>query len=241
MAAIEEFSVGYPVKFWTGGDTTRDAFGKQIQEIERIYGILNALGTGKASYEEISSAINGHKFEANPHPYWKPSMSFNDLSGTVDAAKVSGLQEIVKENANGITNSNLDTGGYVKFSNGLLMQWATPVVPSVMDISSGYDNSSFLYAKVPFRYKYTKQCLTVSLTPIIDYSAFSNNLGITANELMKRRVTAMLTLEHGSLSTTDFCCRISASHEVKDDDIDGTLSTGNIATFTLISYLALGV
>ena len=61
MAAIEEFSVGYPVKFWTGGDTTRDAFGRLIQEIERIYGILNALATGKAAYDEIASAVGSHK------------------------------------------------------------------------------------------------------------------------------------------------------------------------------------
>ena len=52
---IGPFNVGYPVNFTSGGDTTRDAFSKHIQEIERIYGYLNALDAGKVSASDVSS------------------------------------------------------------------------------------------------------------------------------------------------------------------------------------------
>ena len=51
------WSVLYPVRFYSGGDTTRQAFGKHIQEITRIYGLLNALDAAKAGSEEIIEAI----------------------------------------------------------------------------------------------------------------------------------------------------------------------------------------
>ena len=37
MGLLGPFNVNYPVIFRSGGDTTRVAFGKHIQEIERIY------------------------------------------------------------------------------------------------------------------------------------------------------------------------------------------------------------
>ena len=51
------WDVLYPVRFYSGGDTTRQAFGKHIQEIERIYGLLNALDAGKLGSNEIADAI----------------------------------------------------------------------------------------------------------------------------------------------------------------------------------------
>lgn len=50
--------VQYPVKFYSGGDTTRDAFGKHIQEIERIYGLLNGLDAAKVSASDVSNLTN---------------------------------------------------------------------------------------------------------------------------------------------------------------------------------------
>ena len=51
------WSVLYPVRFYSGGDTTRQAFGKHIQEIARIYGLLNALDAGKAGSDEIADVV----------------------------------------------------------------------------------------------------------------------------------------------------------------------------------------
>ena len=51
------WSVLYNVNFYSGGDTTSQAFGKHIQEIARIYGLLNALDMGKLGSDEIADAI----------------------------------------------------------------------------------------------------------------------------------------------------------------------------------------
>ena len=58
MALVGPFSKGFAVNFKSGGDTTRDAFGKHIQEIDRIYGYLNALDAGKVSASEVSDIAN---------------------------------------------------------------------------------------------------------------------------------------------------------------------------------------
>lgn len=47
--------VQYKVNFYSGGDTTRNAFNKHINEFIRIYGLLNALDTAKVSASDISS------------------------------------------------------------------------------------------------------------------------------------------------------------------------------------------
>ena len=149
MSLLGPFSKGFPVAFRSDGDTTRDAFGKHIQEIDRIYGYLNALDAGKASADEISGSLGDlntvltqHINSSNPHPNWKPSFSFSDLSGTVDASKVSGkltqatidasrvngltaliTGSIPEASGDGITSSSLAGNGYVKFKNGLIIQW----------------------------------------------------------------------------------------------------------------------
>ncbi len=57
MALIlgKDVGVGFPVNFKSGGDTTRDAFHKHIQEIDKIYGHLRALDSGKVSAEDVSN------------------------------------------------------------------------------------------------------------------------------------------------------------------------------------------
>lgn len=84
------WSVGYPVRFYSGGDTTREAFRKHISEIERIYGLLNALDRGKAGTADISDALTNHINSSNPHPNWKPKMSMSDLTGTIDFSRITG-------------------------------------------------------------------------------------------------------------------------------------------------------
>ena len=125
--------VGYPVDFRSGGDTTRDAFGKHIQEIERIYGMLNALDAGKVGASDVSgsigsvnSSLTAHINSSNPHPNWKPSLS--GLSGKLDASRISGLTSLIDgripaASGDGITSGSLNDNGYVKFKNGLIIQW----------------------------------------------------------------------------------------------------------------------
>ena len=146
------FEVGYPVDFRSGGDTTREAFGKHIQEILKIYGDLNALDSGKASSLEIAEKITEHVNASNPHPNWKPSLSFSDLTGTLDASKVigtlinayiaathiTGLENYVKSvmQANPPDLSELEydepkiesNNGYMKLPNGMIMQWGVSTV-----------------------------------------------------------------------------------------------------------------
>ena len=137
----------YKVNFYSGGDTTRQAFSKHIQEIDRIYGLLNALDTNKVSASDISgslgsitSSLTAHINSANPHPNWKPS--FSDISGTlpgsrvvgalpyatIDASNVTGLTSVINgqlpaPSGDGITSSSPVTNGYAKFKNGLIIQW----------------------------------------------------------------------------------------------------------------------
>lgn len=247
MAAIEEFSVGYPVKFWTGGDTTRDAFGRLIQEIERIYGILNALGTGKASYEEIASAVSAHKYESNPHPNWKPSMSFSDLAGsvdaskvlgklpnaTIDAGKVNGLEAYVKglipdtsgNNESGITDSSLNDSGYIKFGNGLMFQWGI--------CSMDYNNETILgngqnpgadgylayggQGYAKFHTAFPSKSLNITVTPVW---AVNRPCGFT------------LYILPDSLTSSGF--GYSYTH-------DGTLTNKQISLNVKMRYFAVGV
>ena len=142
MALVGPFNVGYPVNFKSGGDTTRDAFGKHIQEIERIYGYLNALDAGKVSASDVSglsgsvsnlsTALTNHINSTNPHPNWKPSVSWSDLTGTkpnlasfsgnLDASRIDNLPSS-GGNGDGITESSLSNNGYAKFGNGLILHW----------------------------------------------------------------------------------------------------------------------
>ena len=155
MALLGPFSVGYPVAFKTGGDTTREAFGKHIQEIERIYGILNALDNGKVSADDLNNSFGSinnrlqqHIDSTNPHPNWK--IKFSDLIGDLDGSRLTGkidasliygllnnanidanrvygleafIRSLLPDDIDGITDKKLEDNGYVKFSNGLIIQW----------------------------------------------------------------------------------------------------------------------
>ena len=127
MSLLGPFSVGYPVAFRSGGDTTREAFGKHIQEIERIYGILNALDAGKLSSGDMAGSLDAHIQSTNPHPNWKPNISFSDLSGSIDASKISGSlanATIPAGNVIGnLTQATIDyskVNGLQNFVNGLI-------------------------------------------------------------------------------------------------------------------------
>ena len=145
MSAIDltkEFEVEYPVNFRSGGDTTKEAFWKHIQEIQRIYDIMNAINAASANSDDIGGVISGelqkHIHSTNPHPNW--NLSFEDITGnlaasrvsgkltnaTIDASNVEGLSAqipAVPDLQNVFPSVNIQENGYIKFINGFILQW----------------------------------------------------------------------------------------------------------------------
>ena len=176
VTQLGPWSVNFPIAFRSGGDTTREAFGKHIEEIERIYELLNALDSNKLSAGDIDGSLNeannrlqNHINSTNPHPNWRPSLSFSDITGnldgsritgtltnaTIDASKVNGLQTLINEadKGDGITGSNLNGNGYVKFGNGLIIQWGS---------SYADDKSDNATITVRFPISFSSSCFNVS-------------------------------------------------------------------------------
>ena len=97
MALTGPFSVEYPVNFYSGGDTTKEAFGKHIQEIQRIYGLINSLNADKVSASEVTNLIQPHINSTDPHPNWiidlsrtTGNLATSRLSGNINASLISG-------------------------------------------------------------------------------------------------------------------------------------------------------
>lgn len=200
VTQLGPWSVNFPIAFRSGGDTTREAFGKHIEEIERIYELLNALDSNKLSAGDIDGSLNeannrlqNHINSTNPHPNWRPSLSFSDITGnldgsritgtltnaTIDASKVNGLQTLINEadKGDGITGSNLNGNGYVKFGNGLIIQWGS---------SYADDKSDNATITVRFPISFSSSCFNVSLTTRLD--TFSGTADVWA-ELLQDKVT----------------------------------------------------
>lgn len=151
MARVKgPYSVEFPVIFTSKGDTTRDAFQKHMLEIARIYGILTDFDKDVANAESLSGNLTNHINNTNPHPNWTPSVSWGNVTGkpdllttgstiaaakvsgkltgaNIDAANVNGLDTFITgkipKTGDGITEKTLSSRGYVKFANGLIMQW----------------------------------------------------------------------------------------------------------------------
>ena len=170
--------VQYKVNFYSGGDTTRQAFSKHIQELERLYGLLNDLDAAKVSASDISSGIGSisssltaHINSTSPHPNWK--LTFSDIGGTlpgsrvvgalpnakIDAENVTGLAdaingELPSPSGDGITSSSPAENGYAKFKNGLIIQWGRRTLERASWSEGGYMSASFPTA-------FTTACYTV--------------------------------------------------------------------------------
>ncbi|MBQ7220783.1 MAG: hypothetical protein IJS28_07380 [Synergistaceae bacterium] len=230
MPILGPFDVGYPVDFRSGGDTTRDAFGKHIQEIKRIYGCLNALDAGKVSAEEVAGGIGSisndllnHINSTNPHPNWKPSWSdirnkpnLSDLSGNLDASRITGLTSLIdgkipEPSGDGITSGSYEENGYVKFKSGLIVEWGNHYV----DTKS--DNKEYV---VDFPLSFPNRCLNVTLSTQVD--KFSGVADAWA-ELIKE-----------AISSTSFKYFLQYTTEAYNGMSN---FTGNIG----VSYIAMGV
>ena len=104
------WNVQYPINFVANGDTVHEGFNKHIQEIARIYGLLNALDAGKADTSDLTAlkdsllaaigALSGgpvpdifmsdlinHINSDNPHP----NLLLTNTKGKLPVARVDGL------------------------------------------------------------------------------------------------------------------------------------------------------
>ena len=175
------YSAAFPVNFTSGGDTTRDAFKKHMDEISRIYGILTDFDKDVANAEGITGQLTSHINSTNPHPNYKPSISWsdvnnkpglNDLSGTLSASKVvgeltnatiatgkvTGLEAFVNgkipASGDGIIDKSLSSTGFIKFKSGLMVQWGkTENKYSYVDVHTAQSHT--------FSYGFPSQCLIV--------------------------------------------------------------------------------
>ena len=179
------YSAAFPVNFTSKGDTTRDAFKKHMDELTRIYGILTDFDKDIANTEGLTGELTKHINSTNPHPNYKPSISWSDvtnkpglddLSGTLSASKVKGVltqatiasgnvtgleafvnDKIPASSGDGITHADIQGNGYVKFANGLLVQWGKINNPNeVTESWAAYD--------VTFPLVFPNACYNVMLT-----------------------------------------------------------------------------
>lgn len=105
----------YPVNFVSDGDTTRDAFGKHIQEIERIYGLLNGIAAAKIEAEDLNEALTAHINSTNPHPNLqlttlKGNLPFSRIDGSLDLSRTTG--NLPSSRVSGNFSSDRITGNF---------------------------------------------------------------------------------------------------------------------------------
>lgn len=188
------WSVQYPINFVANGDTVHQGFYKHIQEITRIYGLLNALDSGKVTTTDLTSSLanyvttttfNSHVNSASPHPNltlgvdkitgnWPTSRisgnwDLSKVTGTLAVGKINGLEDYVKGISSGITDVRLNTNGYVKFGNGLIIQWGA--------WAHGPNNLMERIKEFAFNIAFPSSCLSV----VISTQARFNNEAIGEN------------------------------------------------------------
>ena len=168
MALLEPFRVSFPVDFRHEGDTTKDAFGKHIQEIERIYGIINAVNADKLSAEEFTTKLQQHIGSNNPHPNLEPgtlggNLPFSRITGNLDASRVAGT----------LTNANVNTGN-VNGLSAFVKELINTSVPSIGDFSCGPtgDDGNYVHGYANFS---TGCQIRFGRHPIADYGDYDTN------------------------------------------------------------------
>lgn len=133
------WNVQYPINFVANGDTVHEGFNKHIQEIARIYGLLNALDAGKADTSDLTAlrdsllaaigALSGgpvpdifmsdlinHINSDNPHP----NLLLTNTKGKLPVARVDGLIPYLEADAGfanwikSLVGSGSGGGSYLK-------------------------------------------------------------------------------------------------------------------------------
>ena len=190
------YSPAFPVNYSPNGDTTAAAFWKHIQEILRIYSLLEYMDESKIGSGEVNSFLQEHINSSNPHPNWKPKIDGSQITGRIDASLVYGnlvnanihysrvtdLQQYIQsivggaigsipppvDKGDGIVSTSLNGNGFVKFKNGFIIQWG-----SSEQKPSGYEGKVTCNFPVAF----PGQCLNVLLgTGISTASEYANTV-----------------------------------------------------------------
>ena len=170
------YSMKYPVDFRSGGDSVKEAFGKHIEEFRTVYGALNELAgndltaaekeelkTGSINGSRIIGAIAGTISGENITGSVSGSKITGSITGaTIHASKVTGLDEYIDERQSesgagsenyGITESQKSANGYMKFGNGLTVQWGSA------DSPANVSNQAITFPKA-----FTTACYAVMIT-----------------------------------------------------------------------------
>ncbi|MBQ7262465.1 MAG: hypothetical protein IJR14_01980 [Synergistaceae bacterium] len=171
----------YPVRFHSGGDTTTEAFGKHINEIKRIYELLEALDDWKIGADELKTIVDSIKHNSLPDlqgggggdyyhltraqvdkldgapASWELLKQHNRLNGLqggdgsnyyhLSEEEKIKLMEIIHSggggSGSGITEEKISDNGYVKFGNGLILQWGRSNVTKSSSNSGGTGTVTF--------------------------------------------------------------------------------------------------
>ena len=229
MSLLGPFSVGYPVAFRSGGDTTREAFGKHIQEIERIYGILNALDAGKLSSTDMTNLLNGHINSTNPHPNWKPSLNYGDIAGNIDASKILGnLANATISAGNVIGNLTQATIDYDRVNG--LQNFVNDLITKAGVGGGGGSGDGIIMSRLSKK----------------GYAKFNNGLIVNWNSTTAEQMTA----DAGGYLRETFAQPFSSSCFCLCSNVLLVYSSLNTTSFTMpaantagltISYIALGI
>ena len=182
MPKLGPFSVGFPVNFRSGGDMILTAIDANAADADGIGGI-------------VSGELKKHIDAENPHPNWKPSLSFSDITGyisanqirenSIPAGKISGLSELIggqlpPDKGDGITSSSLQEKGYVKFNNGLIVNWGRE------KITEPYGEN--VVRTVSFSQSYSESCFNVPLT-YVHLSGSTDDLRNFMPQLLSKHTT----------------------------------------------------
>lgn len=172
------WSVQYPINFVANGDTVHQGFYKHIQEITRIYGLLNALDSGKVTTSDLTAALanyvttttfNSHVNSASPHP--NLTLGVDKITGNWPLSRVSGSLAAGNMDIAGLKTSlkpwieNLVGGGsasgngYFTLPNGLMFQWGS----RNLTIADGNEE---IY-QLNFHVAFPNECFSVMVTPQI--------------------------------------------------------------------------
>jgi hypothetical protein len=97
----DPYNPQFPVDFTPDGDTTSMGMFKHIQEILRIYSLLNGLEMSKMDAEEFQKwaedVFNVHVDAADPHP--NLVIDIDNFSGQVPASRVGTTGDAILTNA----------------------------------------------------------------------------------------------------------------------------------------------
>lgn len=139
---MARFDVGYPINFYSGGDTTSQAIGKHIDEIKKIYGHLNMLDSEMLSGDEIKKIIgditNNISFDKI-----KGSLDLSRTTGTLPFDRVSGnipASRVVGELTNATINASKVTEliSYLQ-NSGTFKTWLNSLISEAIKGSAGSD------------------------------------------------------------------------------------------------------